>query len=42
MVSISTETAEQIELRLVRVISEAEFVVHDGYWQFEESAAHRY
>jgi hypothetical protein len=38
MVSISTETAEQIEARLVEVISAAEFVVHDGYWQFEESA----
>ncbi len=39
MVSISAETAEEIELRLVQVISEAEFVVHEGYWQFEESAA---
>jgi hypothetical protein len=38
MVSISSETAEQIELRLVQVISEAEFVVHPGYWHFEESA----
>ncbi|PUB25019.1 hypothetical protein C8K30_108276 [Promicromonospora sp. AC04] len=38
MVSISTESAEQIEARLVEVISEAEFVVHDGFWQFEESA----
>ena len=37
MVSISIETAEQIEARLVAVISEAEFVVHDGYWTFEES-----
>lgn len=37
MVSISIETAEQIEARLVEVISEAELVVHDGYWRFEES-----
>jgi hypothetical protein len=37
MVSISIETGEQIEARLVEVISEAEFVVHDGYWTFEES-----
>jgi hypothetical protein len=37
MVSISIETAEQIEARLVEVISEAELVVHDGYWWFEES-----
>ncbi|MFD2024572.1 DUF6196 family protein [Promicromonospora aerolata] len=37
MVSISSETAEQIEQRLVQVISEAELVVHDGSWWFEES-----
>ena len=37
MVSISIETAEQIEARLITVISNAEFVVHDGYWRFEES-----
>lgn len=37
MVSISSETAEQIEARLVQVISEAELVVHDGSWWFEES-----
>ncbi|WP_129788640.1 DUF6196 family protein [Promicromonospora panici] len=37
MVSISIETAEQIEARLVEVISEAELVVHDGSWTFEES-----
>lgn len=37
MVSISIETGEQIEARLVEVISGAEFVVHDGYWTFEES-----
>jgi hypothetical protein len=37
MVSISIESAEQIEERLLAVISEAEFVVHDGAWWFEES-----
>jgi hypothetical protein len=37
MVSISSETAEQVEQRLVQVISEAELVVHDGSWSFEES-----
>ncbi|HEU5026180.1 MAG TPA: DUF6196 family protein [Spirillospora sp.] len=39
MVSVSMETAEQTEQRLRRVIAEAELVVHDGVWCFEESPA---
>ncbi|WP_425544060.1 DUF6196 family protein [Actinomadura nitritigenes] len=36
MVSVSTETAEQTEQRLRRVIAQADLVVHDGVWCFEE------
>ncbi|MFD9907760.1 DUF6196 family protein [Streptomyces sp. NPDC059063] len=39
MVSVSVETAEQTERRLRRVIAEADLVVHDGVWWFEESPA---
>ncbi|WP_309112806.1 DUF6196 family protein [Saccharothrix sp.] len=39
MVSVSVETAEQTELRLRRVIAEADLVVHDGVWCFEEFPA---
>jgi hypothetical protein len=35
------ETAEQTERRLRRVIAEADLVVHDGAWCFEESPADR-
>ncbi len=41
MVSVSVETAEQVEQRLRRVIAEADLVVHDGVWCFEESPADR-
>lgn len=37
MVSVSVETAEQTEQRLRRVIAQADLVVHDGAWCFEES-----
>lgn len=39
MVNVSVETAEQTEKRLRRVIAQAELVVHDGVWCFEESPA---
>jgi hypothetical protein len=39
MVSVSMETAEQTEQRLRRVIAQADLVVHDGVWCFEESPA---
>nr|BFE50411.1 hypothetical protein GCM10017745_38380 [Saccharothrix mutabilis subsp. capreolus] len=39
MVSVSVETAEQSERRLRRVIAEADLVVHDGVWGFEEFPA---
>ncbi|WP_192808849.1 DUF6196 family protein [Actinomadura montaniterrae] len=41
MVSVSMETAEQTEQRLRSVIAQAELVVHDGVWCFEESPADR-
>ncbi|MET9340864.1 MULTISPECIES: DUF6196 family protein [unclassified Nonomuraea] len=41
MVSVSTETPEQTEERLRRVIAGAELVVHEGVWFFEESPADR-
>ncbi|GAB3960125.1 hypothetical protein GCM10029978_008610 [Actinoallomurus acanthiterrae] len=41
MVSVSVETPQQTEERLHRVISLADFVVHDGVWCFEESPADR-
>ncbi|HEX2142908.1 MAG TPA: DUF6196 family protein [Glycomyces sp.] len=41
MVSVSVETAEQVEARLRRVIARAELVVHEGIWCFEESPADR-
>lgn len=37
MVSVSVESPEQTDLRLRRVIAEAEFVVHDGVWTFAET-----
>ncbi|WP_242887014.1 DUF6196 family protein [Actinomadura litoris] len=39
MVSVSVETAEQTEVRLRGVIAQAELVVHDGAWCFEEFPA---
>ncbi|MEO3754131.1 DUF6196 family protein [Streptomyces sp. B6B3] len=39
MVSVSVETAEQTHERLRRVLSQADLVVHDGVWCFEESPA---
>ena len=39
MVGVSMETAEQTEQRLRRVIAQAELVVHDGVWCFQESPA---
>jgi len=39
MVSVSIETAEQTEQRLRREIAQADLVVHDGVWCFEESPA---
>jgi hypothetical protein len=33
------ETAEQTEQRLRQVIAQAELVVHDGVWSFQESPA---
>jgi hypothetical protein len=36
MVGVSIETAEQTEKRLRRVIGQADFIVHDGVWCFEE------
>lgn len=39
MVSVSVETAEQTDERLRRVIAQADLVVHDGVWCFEESPA---
>lgn len=39
MVSVSTESAEETDLRLRRVIAQAELVVHDGVWGFEEFPA---
>lgn len=41
MVSVSVETAEQSERRLRRVIAEADLVVHDGVWGFEEFPANQ-
>ncbi|RJL33245.1 DUF6196 family protein [Bailinhaonella thermotolerans] len=41
MVSVSVETPEQTGERLRRVIAEAELLVHDGVWGFEESPADR-
>jgi hypothetical protein len=41
MVSVSVETAEQTETRLRSVIAQAEVVVHDGVWCFEEFPADR-
>ncbi|MEU5879241.1 DUF6196 family protein [Spirillospora sp. NPDC047279] len=41
MVSVSMEPAEQTERRPRRVISQADLVVHDGVWYFEESPADR-
>ncbi|MFC6880633.1 MULTISPECIES: DUF6196 family protein [Actinomadura] len=41
MVNVSVETAEETEQRLRRVIAQAELVVHDGVWCFEESPADR-
>ncbi|MBN6054810.1 hypothetical protein JYK22_22935, partial [Nonomuraea sp. RK-328] len=37
MVSVSMETPEQTEERLRRVIAQADVLVHDGVWCFEES-----
>ncbi|NKX86094.1 DUF6196 family protein [Nocardia coubleae] len=37
MVSVSRETAEQTDQRLRRVIAQADLVVHNGVWCFEES-----
>ncbi|MEU8109115.1 DUF6196 family protein [Nonomuraea muscovyensis] len=37
MVSVSIETPEQTEGRLRRVIAQADVLVHDGVWCFEES-----
>ncbi|GAA2159098.1 DUF6196 family protein [Actinomadura napierensis] len=39
MVSVSMETGEETEERLRSVIAQAELVVHDGVWCFEESPA---
>ncbi|MFI0484065.1 DUF6196 family protein [Actinomadura sp. 9N215] len=39
MVSVSVETAEQTEARLRDVIAQAEVIVHNGVWCFEEFAA---
>jgi hypothetical protein len=39
MVSVSVESAEQTEQRLRGVIAQADLVVHDGVWWFEESPA---
>ncbi|MGW0252706.1 DUF6196 family protein [Nocardia goodfellowii] len=39
MVDVSVETVEQTEQRLRRVIAEADLLVHDGVWCFEESPA---
>ncbi|GAA4054387.1 DUF6196 family protein [Actinomadura miaoliensis] len=36
MVSVSMETPEQTEERLRRVIAQADVLVHDGVWCFEE------
>ncbi|MFI7643331.1 DUF6196 family protein [Nonomuraea sp. NPDC049400] len=36
MVSVSVETPEQTEARLCGVIAQAQVVVHDGVWCFEE------
>ncbi|MFG2249050.1 DUF6196 family protein [Spirillospora sp. NPDC048823] len=36
MVSVSVETEEQTEARLRGVIAQAEVIVHDGVWCFEE------
>ncbi|MER5464160.1 DUF6196 family protein [Streptomyces sp. NPDC002668] len=41
MVSVSVETAQQTEERLQRVLSEADFMVHEGLWSFEEFRADR-
>ncbi|WP_067820211.1 DUF6196 family protein [Actinomadura kijaniata] len=41
MVSVSRETAEQTEERLRRVIAQADLLVHDGAWRFEESPLDR-
>ncbi|MFI6522925.1 DUF6196 family protein [Spirillospora sp. NPDC050679] len=41
MVSVSVETPERTEERLRRVIAQADLVVHDGVWCFEESPADR-
>ncbi|TDE37713.1 DUF6196 family protein [Actinomadura sp. 6K520] len=39
MVSVSVETAEQTEARLRDVIAQADVIVHDGAWCFEEFPA---
>ncbi|MFC4373463.1 DUF6196 family protein [Nocardia halotolerans] len=39
MVGVSMETAQQTEQRLRRVIAEADLVVHDGVWSFDEFPA---
>ncbi|WP_406268818.1 DUF6196 family protein [Streptomyces sp. NBC_00191] len=41
MVSVSVETAQQTEERLQRVLAEAEFVIQEGIWSFEEFPADR-
>ncbi|MFC9972294.1 DUF6196 family protein [Spirillospora sp. NPDC127200] len=41
MVSVSVETPERTEERLRRVIAQADLVVHEGAWCFEESPADR-
>ncbi|HEY3502716.1 MAG TPA: DUF6196 family protein [Actinocatenispora sp.] len=41
MVSVSRENAEQTEHRLRRVIAQADLIVHDGVWCFEEFPADR-
>lgn len=40
MVSVSVENPEQSEARLGRVIAAADFVVHDGFWCFQEFPGH--
>ncbi|GAA2324379.1 hypothetical protein GCM10010149_92190 [Nonomuraea roseoviolacea subsp. roseoviolacea] len=41
MVSVSRETPERTEARLRRVIAQADLVVHEGVWCFEESPIDR-
>jgi hypothetical protein len=38
VVSVSIETPAQTDARLRKVIGAADFVVHPGVWQFEETA----